>query len=278
MKTRTKTLTRNRKYKKNTIKRKYKIGGSNYPSDLPKNMINNYKLHFLTYGDNKYKNSKKRIFQEALNSNFFYSINCWGPEHLDQDFKTKFKNILKLPRGGGYWIWRHHLIMKKMKEINTGEYLVFLDAGCTIDKSGKKRLIEYIDILHNSKYDILGFKLKDSCCIEKTYTTKQIFNYFNLSLDSNIANTSQIAGGLLIIRKGNNYHKYFDLFNKVINHDPYLITEKYNKEQASFFIDSRHDQSIFSIVRKILGSVTINDESYPPDSRNVPFKSSRIRG
>ena len=131
-----------------------------------------------------------------------------------------------------------------MKEINVGDYLVFLDAGCTIDKSGKKRLIEYIDKLHNSKYDILGFKLQYSCCIEKKYTTKQIFNYFKLSLDSNIANTAQIAGGLLIIRKGNNYHKYFDLFNKVINDGPYLITDKYNKEQNSFFQDNRHDPKI----------------------------------
>ena len=44
-----KTRTRNKKCKKKTIKRKYKkIGGSNYPSDLPKNILNNYKLHFLT--------------------------------------------------------------------------------------------------------------------------------------------------------------------------------------------------------------------------------------
>ena len=274
-----KTRTRNKKYKKyknKTLKRKYKIGGSNYPSKLSTNILNNYKLHFLTYGDNKYKNAKKRIFQEALNSKFFYSIKCRGPEHLDQDFKTKFKDILKLHRGGGYWIWRHHIIMKRMKEINFGEYLVFLDAGCTINKSGKKRLIEYIDKLNNSKYDILGFNLNDCSNMEKKWTTKQIFDYFNLSLDSNIANTAQICGGLSIIRKGNNYHKYFDLFNKVINHDPYLITDKYNKGQNTFFKENRHDQSIFGIIRKILGSITVND-NIETNNHNIPFIATRIR-
>ena len=61
--------------------------------------------------------------------------------------------------------------------------------------------------------------------------------------------------------------EYMKIFNKVINEQPYLCTDKYNNHQASYFKDNRHEQSITSILRKKIGSVVIDgDESWM-----VPF-------
>ena len=38
------------------------------------NLLNNKKIHMISYGNEKFKNSKKRIFNEGINSKFFYSI------------------------------------------------------------------------------------------------------------------------------------------------------------------------------------------------------------
>ena len=52
-------------------------------------------IHLITYGNSKYTNSKKRLHNEGLESNWFESISIYGPEDLDLDFKNKYKKILK---------------------------------------------------------------------------------------------------------------------------------------------------------------------------------------
>jgi hypothetical protein len=43
----------------------------------PKNLINNKKIHMISYGNEKYINSKKRILNEGVNSKFFYFIDSY---------------------------------------------------------------------------------------------------------------------------------------------------------------------------------------------------------
>ena len=57
----------------------------------------------------------------------------YGPEDLSEDFIEKYKDIFKHSRGGGYWIWRPYILRSAINDINDGEYLVYLDAGCTIN-------------------------------------------------------------------------------------------------------------------------------------------------
>ena len=69
-------------------------------------------IHLITYGDDNFKNSKKRLEKEAINTGWFDSITVYGPEILDDDFKEKFKHILNQPRIAGYGIWRPYIIKK----------------------------------------------------------------------------------------------------------------------------------------------------------------------
>ena len=122
-------------------------------------------IHLITYGNDKYKKSKERLYNEALNTNWFDTITVYGPEDLDIDFRKRFKSILKKSKGGGYWIWKSHIIKKKLNEINDNDILIYLDAGCSINIKGKKRFEEYIDLLNNSNEGIISFQLKN---IEKS--------------------------------------------------------------------------------------------------------------
>ena len=50
---------------------------------------------------------------------------------------------------------------------------------------------------------------------------------------------------------------------KILEDNLLLITDYYNKNnQNKEFINNRHDQSVFSIIRKIHGSIVISDETY----------------
>eukprot|EP00984_Skeletonema_dohrnii_P009642 scaffold3693_cov117-Skeletonema_dohrnii-CCMP3373.AAC.5 len=62
-------------------------------------------VHFRTYGNDNYVWAKGRIVQEALDTGWFASVKALGPDDLTAGFKKRFENILKLRRGGGYWIW-----------------------------------------------------------------------------------------------------------------------------------------------------------------------------
>ena len=82
--------------------------------------LNNKKIHFITYGDDKFKQSKKRIIQEAKEFEEFTSIQSYSPDDLSIKFKEKHKDILHRSRGGGYWIWRPKIILDRVESMEWG--------------------------------------------------------------------------------------------------------------------------------------------------------------
>lgn len=238
-------------------------------------------IHLITYGDDNFKNSKKRLEKEALNTGWFDSVTVYGPEILDDDFKEKFKHILNQPRIAGYGIWRPYIIKKKLNEINDDDILIYLDAGCSINHKGKNRFYEYVDMLNKSNEDIISFKM--SHLPEKYYTTKEIFNYFNVDINSGIANSGQILDGILIMKKNKNLIKKNQMWYDVIYKNTLLFTDYYNNLQEPYFIANRHEQSIFSIIRKIHKSIELEDETFfwwsgaLPNPEKYPFWATRKR-
>lgn len=218
------------------------------------------KIHLITYANEKFNNSKKRLYNEATATGWFDTITSYGPENLDNDFKQKFKYILEQPRIGGYGIWRPYIIKQKLNEINDDDILIYLDAGCSINPHGKKRFDEYICMLNNSNECIISFQMPSQ---EKIWTTKEIFQYFNADINGEIANSGQMLSGILIMKKNKNIVNINNIWYNVIYDNPLLFTDHYNAEnQESFFKDNRHEQSIFSLIRKIHGSVVLDDETF----------------
>ena len=63
-------------------------------------------VHLISYGDQKFQQSKKRLLKQALTTGWFDSVTLYGPEDLSPDFRSRFADILAYPKGGGYWIWK----------------------------------------------------------------------------------------------------------------------------------------------------------------------------
>ena len=230
---------------------------------LGKNNRENYdkpKIRMITYGNDKFKNSKKRLVKEALDSKFFDSAKAYGLEDLSPEFSKKFEDILKKPRGGGYWIWKFDIILKELEKLNENDFLIYLDAGCTINKKGEKRFNEYLKLLGDSKFGIISFQTTHA---ERVYTTKQIFDYFNIDINSNIAKSGQVLATVLIMQKNQHLYKILNTAMNILNDDPLLYTDSYNdKEPHAYFKDNRHEQSILSCLRKIHGSLKMPDECW----------------
>jgi len=238
------------------------------------------KIHLISYGNNRFKNSKKRIYNEAKNSNWFNTINIYGPENLSDEFKNEFNYILKKPRGAGYWIWKFDIIKQQLNKIVKNDILVYVDAGCTINIQGKTRFNDYIDMLNKSDKGFISFQMPH---IEKKYTTKEIFHHLKMNINSDNGNSGQFIGGILIIKNTTNSMNIIDECINVLRTDHLLVTDHYNKlNQCSEFIDNRHDQSILSLVRKKYGSIILTDETWfvpfgNKESLKYPFWATRKR-
>ena len=238
------------------------------------------KIYLISYGSGKYEKTKYRLQQQAINSEFFHEIFIYGNKDIDCSFLEKYKKLFdnKIEggqKGGGFWIYKYYFIQKLLENINDNDIIFYVDAGCSINKNGKQRFNKYIDILNNSIHGIISFQMNH--LPEKCWTTSQIFNYFDISMDSNIAKSGQFIATVLAVRKTENIINIINLFFKTIDYDYKLITNAYNKNnQIKDFKDNRHDQSIFSILRKIYGTEILNDETSRCIGKDKPFSASRI--
>lgn len=230
------------------------------------------KIHLISYGDKNYIRSKQRLNNEAINSNWFHNITIYGPEDLNKDFKNEFNDILKQPRGGGYWIWKFDIIKQQLTKINKNDILIYLDAGCSININGKKRFYEYIEMLNNSNETIISFKTNHN---EICYTIKELLQHFDID------DPKQILAGILIMKNTEKMMKIIDECINILRKDHLLVTDHYNKiGQCKEFNDNRHDQSILSLVRKKYGSIILKDETYyrpfgNDESKKFPFWATR---
>lgn len=240
------------------------------------------KIHFITYANNVFENSKQRLLIEAKDFGEFDFIRGFGPDDIKREkHSEEFNKILDMPRGGGYWLWRHDIINETLETMDDDDFLIYLDAGSTLNIHGKKRFYEYLQLLHESKKGILSFQMEHK---EKYWTTKEIFTFIDESIDDEIANSGQLLGGVLVMQKNSSLLQYMKSYSEIINNQPILATDAFNEKQThEGFQDNRHEQSITSILRKKMKLPLINDdESWKPpfgkgESLKYPFWATRIR-
>lgn len=248
------------------------------------------KIHFITFGNDRFQRSKKRICQEARKTNWFDSITCYSPENISKEFKEKHNNIINDSFGAGYMIWKYDIIPKKLSEINENDILIYLDAGCTINQKAHKRFREYIDLLNKNDKGIISFQMCTDPVPEYVWTVSEIFKFYNIENNNEIYNSNQYLSGILIMKKCEHLKLILDKCIEILNHNNLVITNQYvekNKKENKDFKDNRHDQSILSVVRKKYNSIVLPDETYwakndRPDFKNdkakiSPFWATRIK-
>jgi hypothetical protein len=149
-----------------------------------------------------------------------------------------------------------------MDIINDDDILIYIDAGCYINPAGVKRFNEYIEMLNNSDEGCISFQI--SHYKEKAWTTKEIFEHFNINNDSDdILETGQIMATIKMFKKNANAVNIVSTWLNALYRNPIVFTDHYNKNnQSEGFIDNRHDQSVCSIICKLYKTIVIEDETY----------------
>ena len=239
---------------------------------------------FITFGGptNEYHNAVKRIYSEVGAINVFDHIIGYTEKDLVNDtaFWDKHASfILANKRGYGYWMWKSYLTKKTLEGMNENDILVYADAGCKINPNGTKRLHEYFDIVNRSELANLSFQMEH---LEKTWTKMDIFDYYDAK-QPEILDSGQLMATTFVLRK---CQHTIDLINRwheacckanLINDSP-----SHSPNDMSFN-ENRHDQSLFSVIRKKLGTekTDIDETWFSPNwqtsGANYPIWAMRMR-
>ena len=218
-------------------------------------------IYFVSYGDSKYRIQRNRIKFQAKKFKIFKKVFIYNHRDLDVEFRKKFFNLLEQEKGGGYWIWKSQIILQTLKSLQEGDIILYVDSGSMLNINGKKRLIEYFQLLSNSNKDMLLFRMPE-VIIEKNWTTNEVFKHFNVENNKEITDTVQYLGGIIFAKNNSGTVNFFQNFQKTVFEDQRIITNHFDTNQHNKFEEGRHDQSILSVMAKIKNVLVIDDESY----------------
>ena len=235
---------------------------------------------FVSYGNHRYEQSSLRIKAEAAATDWFDDVRVFSPGDLTAQFREDFAAVLSQPRGAGYWLWKLDLLEQAFCQCVNGDLVVYCDAGCSINPLASARFQVYVDRLAASDHGMISFQM-GHC--EEHYTTQECFDALGVPVGSDIRSSGQFAATVIIAKVCEQASAILREFRGLIQRDPLVITDHYNSHQLQCFIDHRHDQSIFSILRKQIGSLVIPDETYfqsfgCQESLEIPFWATRIQG
>lgn len=238
----------------------------------------NKKLYFITYGDSTFNNALRCIEKEARESAWFHDIKVHSPETIQTFHLAHADFFEKNKRGGGYWIWKPYIILQKLEKMQDGDFLVYLDSGCSINLNGAYRFSQYLAKLEQSSSPIFSFVFGEY--IEKHWTKADLFYFFKEKMQPEFMNSGQRMAGVIIFKKSPQALSFAQewLTLAQVNAYHFIDDSPSEIENDSFFKEHRHDQSIFSVLTKIHGVIAIPQETFPPKrgkKNNWPFLVTR---
>lgn len=210
----------------------------------------------VNYADKKFKRAQQLNSRTARQWGADRVIE-YGPEDIDEAFRSKNHAILDAPRGGGYYLWKPYVYRKAYDELGEGDYLVYIDAGAVYVNK-----IQYlIDCMEREKTAVMIFALEQGR-VEKGNTKRDAFVLTGCDTPQ-YTDTPQSIGGYFVCKKAPEVEAYLDEVLRyaqdirIISDNPNVMGLPNYKE----FTDHRHDQSVISLMSKKHGFKRFRDPS-----------------
>lgn len=113
---------------------------------------------FLSFADSRMSAALERLGRQAEALDFFDEITLFTEHDLSAEFTSRMGRYLTPScRGFGYWSWKPWAIHHVLQEMEEGDRLLYLDAGCHINANGTERFREYVNMLDRDSRGMLVF-------------------------------------------------------------------------------------------------------------------------
>lgn len=204
--------------------------------------------YFINYASGGFFKSQELGLKSA--ESFGFRVKGYTEKDISEEFKLKNERIFESQRGAGFWIWKPYIILDMLKQINEGDYLIYMDSGANLIGDP----VRYLDIIDSK--GILAFSM-----MQKTskWTKGDCFFVINKNNKSDFKDYNQLQGTYIFFRKCDYsisfVQKWLDLCTtkNLIDDSPNIHMDNFED-----FIEHRHDQAIFSLL------------SYNKNIMNVP--------
>ena len=241
------------------------------------------KIYFATFTDDRYKPTREKARRQAEEMGIFDKVFALSEHDFDAGFKDLFyKEHRDKMFAFGFYCWQPWTDMHVLDQMEDGDILFYSDAGNTLNPNGKKKFMEWVNLISTGEKDVLA--LRHSEFLECEYTKEDVFKYLEIDNNSDIRETGQYFLGALMIRKSPSSYdlikKWFDIN---CNHFE-IIDETMNYPNDKRFKDFRYGQSVISVMlKKYDGVVTLNyDNVFRPNKtiegiEDAPFWAFRTK-
>lgn len=228
-------------------------------------------VHLLSFADNAHSPSLKRLNRQAKFFDFT-SVHLLTEDDLDDKFRHSLAEFL-VPgvKGYGFWLWKPQVISQTLERIPDGDVLLYLDAGCHLQRSGIKRFQEYRFYVDTSESGILGFQFRPpnpevfpigeipADITDAQYAKVEVLSELGIPLTSTILATPGLQAGTIFIRNSASQRRFIRDWLHLATNSPHLFSDVLELSiQQPGFIEPRHDQTIFSLLSKRSGVDTVS--------------------
>ena len=240
----------------NSVK-EYAIANGIIPKDIQRSLI-----HLITFAnsDGDFAKSQIQLISEALSMGVFDIVkgfNEKSPELADFFNDIGIRNfIASNKRGYGYWCWKFYFILEYLKSVAINDIVVYTDSGCTFNANGINRFKEYIELAKIN--DLVVFQITSHP--EYVWTKGDVITGLGCSNNEMCYNTDQIMSGVFIMKNCPRILKFFEKLLTLSMTSGYNLLTDSESAVKNFegFKEHRHDQSLFSIMVKILMSSNVS--------------------
>lgn len=207
----------------------------------------------------------RRFQRQAVRSQLFSQVSVLTESDLNQSFKRRFGAFLsKEVKGFGYWIWKPQSVSQVIKELPTGTLVVYLDLGCHIFPEPSFDWGALYDLCLNSPCRVVAFQdepgdsISFEGSLERVWTKGDLFDFFGVRENAAITGTPQVAAAAFALVVGEDSLAFLDAWLEPIFADMSLVDDSPSKSSdLRGFIEHRYDQSVFSILCKLLQSAIL---------------------
>ena len=237
------------------------------------------KKALISFADSRLSRSAFRLERQARALGTFDSIRIYSERDLDDEFeKSVGVSIESSTRGFGFWVWKPYLILERLRSLEENDILLYLDVGCHLNPSGIHRLNEYFQFAADSSTGLLCFQATPPVESPKwdgrwlpTFPDAQwakgdLLDFFGVRDRPDIVETPTIGAGIIFIRNCEPARTIVQSWLRVMVDNPGLVDDSSSKSpNHPWFLEHRHDQSVFSIIAKKnqVSSVSAFEYWYP---------------
>ncbi len=226
-------------------------------------MANKSKVILASFADGIFFDRKEKFLDEARAMNIFSEILFFDSSQLPEKFRSQHMGFMQSQkRGFGYWIWKPQVIGLALEQAENNDIVVYLDAGFTLNSAARARFQDYIDITMDSPFRMLSFQ---NVHTEAMWTKADLANRLGVGQNSHIMKTSQLGGGFVMLGKTSSNLDLISQWQEIAIEDNYRYSDDSPSvaENHPTFREHRHDQSIFSLLRKLRGTTITHYEVQP---------------